>query len=193
MFPYSDDVPRTRFPIITLLLIAVNVVVFFKFSLRGDYESTVWEYGFIPNDFQFIDLFTSMFLHGGIFHLVFNMWYLWLFGDNLEDRLGRLGFLVFYLLGGAVAFLMHDYTIQGMARSLPCIGASGAISAFMGGIISVFSLMPALKCSCGYFLMCLPSGLAHRFSLLFGSWSSFLIAALSFIPKEKAVLPTAPI
>ncbi len=138
MFPYSDDIPRTRFPLVTFLLIVVNVLVFFKFSLRWDYESIVWEYGFIPNDFQFVNFFTSIFLHGGIFHLIFNMWYLWLFGDNLENRLGSGTFLVFYLLGGAVAFLMHDYTTHGMTRNLPCIGASGAISAVMGGYISFF-------------------------------------------------------
>ncbi len=79
-----------------------------------------------------------MFLHGGIFHLAFNMWFLWLFGDNLEDKLGKIAFVVFYLLGGICASLLHSFVANDFMRNIPCIGASGAISAVMGGYLFLF-------------------------------------------------------
>ncbi len=139
MFPYSDDLPRRQFPVITSLIIFINVGVFFKYGFSPYYEDFIWAYGFIPNDFHFVHLLTSMFLHAGLFHLIFNMWYLWLFGDNLENRLGWSGFLGFYLLGGVVAFLVHAFTAADpVMRNLPCIGASGAVSTVLGGYLTFF-------------------------------------------------------
>lgn len=122
----------------TILLIVVNMVVFVTFGLRPDYEAIVHEYGFIPGRFNTLSFFTSMFLHGGWFHLIFNMWYLWLFGDNLEDRMGKLGFLGFYLLGGIFASLLHSAFSNEVMKTVPCVGASGAISAVMGGYVILF-------------------------------------------------------
>src|SRR5438552_18906962 len=107
MFPYRDENPSENFPIVTFFLIVINVAVFFNLTIRPDYELLVWQYGFIPGQWHFLNLITAMFLHGSISHLIFNMWYLWLFGDNLEDKLGKVPFLCFYFLGGVFAFVFH--------------------------------------------------------------------------------------
>lgn len=139
MFPYSDDLPRRQFPVVTFLIIFINVGVFLKYGFSPYYESFIWVHGLIPGDLHLSHFITSMFLHAGLFHLIFNMWYLWLFGDNLENRLGWAGFLGFYLLGGAVAFVAHVLTTTDpVMRNLPCIGASGAVSAVMGGYLTFF-------------------------------------------------------
>src|ERR1044071_8635694 len=102
MFPYRDDNPTKGFPIFTLLLIAVNIGVMILLGFNPDYDLIVKKFGFLPSEPRPITYVTSMFLHGGLGHLVFNMWYLWLFGDNVEDALGRFRFLLFYLLGGVI-------------------------------------------------------------------------------------------
>lgn len=138
MFPYRDDNPTSSIPIITPLLILINAAAFFYLGLRPDYARIVSEYGFIPAEFKLSTVFTSMFLHGSLFHLIFNMWYLWLFGDNLEDKFGKGIFLIFYLLGGVVAVMIHSMMAGPEMRHIPSIGASGAISAVMGGYVTLF-------------------------------------------------------
>ena len=138
MIPYRDDNPTRTFPFVTIGLIAMNVLVFLNLAFKPGYEEIVMRYGFLPGRWQPETFITSMFLHAGIEHLVFNMWYLWLFGDNLEDGLGHGRFLVFYLLGGLVALLLHSIMVSGAAEPVPCIGASGAISAVMGGYVTLF-------------------------------------------------------
>ncbi len=138
ILPYADDNPRKSIPVVTLLLIAANVLIFFAFGFSGGYEDTVLKYGFTPERFAWMTIFSSMFLHGSISHLIFNMWFLWLFGDNLEDSLGHGRFLGFYFLGGVFAAVLHLLVSNPATRAIPCIGASGAISAVMGGYISYF-------------------------------------------------------
>jgi len=135
MFPYRDDNPSHHFPFITISLIVINTVIFFLFATQSYYEAIVFQYGFIPNEWRPVSLITAMFLHGGLFHLVFNMWFLWLFGDNLEDQLGKIIFVIFYLTGGIFSFLVHAAMTGG---GIPTIGASGAISAVMGGYVVLF-------------------------------------------------------
>jgi len=121
MIPYKDDNPTTHFPVITILLIALNILVFLYQSVSGpDTRAIVYTYGAIPYNLLHgtpgdglsipITLFTSMFLHGGIFHLAGNMLYLWIFGNNIEDRLGIFRFILFYLLCGIIATYTHAIT-----------------------------------------------------------------------------------
>ena len=200
MIPLKDNIPTSRFPILTVALIAINIVVFIwqiHFS-SSDYSNTQFaklqvsesdqvtlEYGAIPYrllhpgkdcavgvveagaphsevvcqgtskyararqlqssgaPFQPLDsppwwatVFTSMFMHGGILHIAFNMLFLWIFGNNVEDSMGRPRFLIFYLLAGVVA--AYTQAILSASSTLPAIGASGAIAGVLGGYLLLF-------------------------------------------------------
>lgn len=152
MIPLRDDNPTSRVPVVTLLLIATNLAVFVyqaHFAKIG-YEASILAYGLIPGELThsvlvqiphrfpipLLTIFTAMFMHGGIMHLVGNMWFLWIFGDNVEDRLGRTRFLIFYLVTGVVAFLAH--VIISPRSTMPLVGASGAIAGILGGYFLMF-------------------------------------------------------
>lgn len=150
MLPLRDNIPSRRYPVVTVTLIAVNVVAFlWEVSLGRRLQDALLLLGIVPVRYtvgEIADLFTwreqlwpflsSMFLHGGWTHLFGNMWTLWIFGDNVEDRLGHLRFLVFYLCGGVAAALLHIFTNP--ASPVPTIGASGAIAAVMGGYFRLY-------------------------------------------------------
>lgn len=141
MFPlYDEAAPRIKKPVVVLSLIVINVIVFFVSFSEIDFERVVFEWGLIPARILggqgLITLLTAMFLHADLMHLIGNMWFLWLFGDNLEYNLGRLRFLIFYLLAGLVASLVHIFTTSDIF--LPVIGASGAISGILGGYVILF-------------------------------------------------------
>jgi membrane associated rhomboid family serine protease len=133
-FPYSDTAPRRKFPILTISLIILNILVFI-WSL-SDFENIILTYGFIPARFSLLTLFTSMFLHGGLDHLFGNMWYLWIFGDNVEDFLGKTKFLLLYFLSGLSAIFFQYLTDP--TSTIPSIGASGAISGVLGAYLLLF-------------------------------------------------------
>src|SRR4051812_8337657 len=100
-FPYADDnPPEARFPWMNWLLIGANIAVFLATATRPDFEKIVLQYGFTPADSSTLTLFTSMFLHAGFAHLAGNMWFLYLFGDNVENRCGPLKYLFCYLVCG---------------------------------------------------------------------------------------------
>lgn len=135
MFPLRDDIPSSRRPVITYILVAINVFVFiYEMSLGRGLRSFVISYGTIPQNIiagtTLYTLFTSMFLHGDFFHILGNMLYLWIFGDNVEDTLGKFGFIVMYLLSGLVGSFAHILVSQG--STVPTIGASGAVSGVLG-------------------------------------------------------------
>ena len=142
MLPIRDHNPSQRTPYVTYALIAANVLVFLSyFSLFDDPRALnlfFIEWGLIPVQLtsEPLDVVTSMFLHGGIMHLGGNMLFLWIFGDNLEDELGHLPFLGFYLVGGAAAALAQVFAEPG--STIPVVGASGAVAAVMGGYILLF-------------------------------------------------------
>jgi len=145
MIPVRDEIPTRRTPVVTYLLIAVNVVVFlWMFALpESTLEAVFYQYAMTPSHFAdgvtLIDIstiFTSMFMHAGLAHIGGNMVYLWIFGDNVEDRLGRFGYLCFYLVGGVIAALTHLLTNWG--SDIPTVGASGAISAVLGAYLVLF-------------------------------------------------------
>lgn len=134
--PYYDtaDSSLKKFPIITITLITVNVVIFI-ISLF-DFERIVLTFGFIPAKFAITTLITSMFLHGGVDHLFGNMWYLSVFGDNVEDKLGKAKFLWLYLASGIFAAFIQYFTDP--SSEIPIIGASGAISGILGAYLVFF-------------------------------------------------------
>jgi membrane associated rhomboid family serine protease len=161
VFPIKDDIPPRRFPILTLLIIVACTVVYFGVERGGwtlgttgedrviEYGAVPWEIthrdqscervgqslecpGDAPNDApMWITLFTSMFLHGGLLHLGGNMLFLWIFGNSIEDSMGRWRFAAFYLLGGLAALAAQ--TLIDPNAPVPTVGASGAIAAVLGG------------------------------------------------------------
>lgn len=142
MFPIKDTTPRKRFPFFNYLIIFINIVVFLIQLTAYNFDQFILDYGFIPARFSFFNLESyrsilySLFLHGGFFHLISNMWFLHIFGDNVEDRLGHLKYLFFYLAGGFVATFFQ--LIFNLGSPIPMIGASGAISAVAGAYFVFF-------------------------------------------------------
>ena len=150
MFPVSDVIPSRTVPFVTVGLIAVNVLVFlYQLALPPvRLEQFVAAYALIPAWFWWPSLFTSQFLHSGWMHILWNMVYLWIFGDNVEDHLGHAGYLVFYLGAGAVAALLQ--TLFNPFSGVPMLGASGAIAAVMG---AYFVLYPQSRVLTAIFLV----------------------------------------
>jgi membrane associated rhomboid family serine protease len=138
MFPVSDVIPSRTTPYVTAGIIAVNVLVFFYQLLLPDIDlrQFVATYAVVPAWFWWPSLFTSQFLHSGWMHILWNMVYLWIFGDNVEDRLGHAPFLLFYLGAGAVAALLQ--ILFNPFSGLPMLGASGAIAAVMGAYFVLY-------------------------------------------------------
>ncbi|MCS6951768.1 MAG: rhomboid family intramembrane serine protease [Bryobacterales bacterium] len=138
MIPLRDSQPSYTTPVVTLSLIVVNVLAFlYEISLDPfSLNHFIATYGVIPDRLDPFTLLTSMFLHGGWMHLIGNMWFLWIYGDNVEDILGRGKFLLFYLLSGIAAGLVH-VAFNPYSR-VPTIGASGAIAGVMGAYMVKF-------------------------------------------------------
>jgi membrane associated rhomboid family serine protease len=150
MIPLRDAIPSHSFPAATVLIIALNVLIFlYELSLGRALEMFILQYGAVPLRFilagqteqvstpeRFLPLFTSMFLHGGWLHVGGNMLYLWIFGDNIEDRLGHVGFLVFYVVCGLVAALTQIYINP--TSKIPMVGASGAVAGVLGAYLVLF-------------------------------------------------------
>jgi membrane associated rhomboid family serine protease len=141
MFPLGDDNSQRRtLPVVTYGLIGVNVLVFLLELSGGDAFINAW--AFVPARFaanpggQAITIFTAMFMHGGWMHLLGNMLFLWIFGDNVEDRFGRLKFLLFYLLTG-IAATFAQFALAPHSP-VPNVGASGAIAGVLGAYILMF-------------------------------------------------------
>src|SRR4051794_23517496 len=138
MFPVSDVIPSKTTPYITIAIIALNALAFL-YQLQLDTRSVqlLWQlFGLVPAYFSWTSLLTSMFLHEGWMHLLGNMLYLWIFGDNVEDQLGHVGFLIFYLCAGAAAAI--GQVIVSAGSTIPMIGASGAIAAVMGAYFVLY-------------------------------------------------------
>jgi membrane associated rhomboid family serine protease len=137
MIPLRDIVPSRTTPIVTISLIVANVLVFlYELTLGRAVDDFTLYFGLVPAAFSWVAVFTSMFLHGGLFHVAGNMLYLWIFGDNVEDRMGHGRFLVFYLLCGTAAALAQ--TITAPDSVVPMVGASGAIAGVMGAYFVLY-------------------------------------------------------
>ena len=156
MFPLYDTLRPRRFPLVTWLLIGLNVLVFlYELQLSPNLlRAFIEEWGVIPSDLirapdtRAVTVLSSMFLHGGWFHILSNMWVLFIFGDNVEDRIGAAGYLIFYLLSGVAAALIETWFLP--FSNVAMIGASGAIAGVLGAYLILFprariaSLMPIL-------------------------------------------------
>jgi membrane associated rhomboid family serine protease len=145
MIPIRDEIPTREAPVVNYALIAINVIVYIVMALAGPetQEAIVARYAMVPAHFAggptlavIMTLFTSMFMHAGTVHIAGNMLYLWIFGDNVEDRVGHARYLAFYLVGGVVASLTHIITNWG--SEIPTVGASGAIAAVLGAYLVLF-------------------------------------------------------
>ncbi len=148
MIPIRDELPTRRFPYVTVVLIVLNILFFlYELSLGSRLEAFVYQAGLIPAVLwgkvhfwaglpSYLRIFSSMFLHGGLVHLFFNMLYLWIFGNNVEDFLGHFHFLLFYLGCGTSAALVHAILFP--SSTVPVVGASGAIAGVMGGYLVLF-------------------------------------------------------
>jgi membrane associated rhomboid family serine protease len=164
VFPLKDNIPTDRFPVVTVLFIVANVLTYFLFQKGGislgdpsslEYQCNAIEYGAIPYEIAhpgdelrnpsecgpadaptWLTVLTSMFMHGGLLHLGGNMLFLWIFGNNVEDSMGPVKFVAFYVLGGVAAIAAQ--TLIDPSSTIPTIGASGAVAAVLGGYILLF-------------------------------------------------------
>jgi membrane associated rhomboid family serine protease len=138
MIPLRDVIPSRTFPFVTITIIILNALAFvFELSLDPrELSEFLRVYGVVPADFHMPTLITSMFLHGGWSHILGNMWYLWIFGDNVEDQCGHGRFVVFYLLCGIAAAV--GQIVMNPQSALPTIGASGAIAGVMGAYFILY-------------------------------------------------------
>lgn len=155
MIPIRDDAPRSTTPFITYFLIILNSLVFLYEAMLGmqshaALNALLFQFGVVPRvetailigntnlspATAAIPLFTSMFLHGSWLHVIGNMWFLWIFGDNIEDYLGHFKYLIFYLLSGLAAGVLH--ILFNLNSAVPSVGASGAIAGVMGGYLILY-------------------------------------------------------
>jgi membrane associated rhomboid family serine protease len=138
MIPLRDVIPSRTKPGVTIALIVMNVAIFLFQSSLGERGAQAFAYAFglVPAYFTFVSVFTSMFVHAGLAHLVGNLWFLWIFGDNVEDRLGHGRFLTFYLLCGGIAAMSQ--LVLYPDSTVPMVGASGAIAGVMGAYLVLY-------------------------------------------------------
>lgn len=151
MIPLKDDAPRDIFPYVTIAIIAINTAVFvYELALgRSGMNHFIYSVAVIPYEITHLTdigtralvpppltLITAMFVHGGFFHLAGNMLFLWIFGDNIEDSLGHVKFILFYLLTGLIASSAHVLAVPD--STVPMIGASGAIAGVLGAYFVLF-------------------------------------------------------
>ena len=193
MIPLGDENPAHRPPVVTVAPIAVCALAFVaQLTVLGGLERSVWRFGLVPAVLSGearlapalaaapapLTLLTSMFLHGGILHLAGNLLYLWVFGNNVEDRLGHLGFLVFYLAAGLVA-AAFQIALEPGAR-LPMVGASGAVSGVLGAYLV---LWPRARVT--IFVPMLPFFLPRiRAGWLLGFWFAMQLVGVWAAPSE---------
>jgi hypothetical protein len=155
MIPIRDDTPRFSTPYVTYFLIALNTLIFlFEWSIglqnTGDLNALIFQFGVVPRNVTallsgsghidpvgaLLPLFTCMFLHGSWLHVIGNMWFLWIFGDNIEDYLGHFRYLIFYLVSGIAASILQ--IALNPASPVPTVGASGAIAGVMGAYLILY-------------------------------------------------------
>ena len=138
MIPLRDSIPSQSKPVMTITIIAVNALVFLHQITLDPYSLNEYffTWGLVPAHFHLLNVFTGMFIHGGWMHILGNMWFLWIYGDNIEDILGPAKYLVFYLTCGFIASLLQCATAP--SSQIPNIGASGAIAGVMGAYLLKF-------------------------------------------------------
>ena len=203
LFPYKDDNPTLATPVVTVAIIAANVAVWLLVQGAGQapiLQASVCNLGLVPGHLfgsipsgegllvspdiacpvgsfpASLTVVTSMFLHGGWLHLIGNMWFLWVFGNNVEDSTGRFRFLVFYLLCGVLAGMTQS--LANPASAIPMVGASGAISGVMGAYIVLY---PRVRVHMLLFLLVFVTTITVPAYLMLGYW--FLLQVLGGLPS----------
>lgn len=147
MIPIKDTIRSRTFPIVNTSIIVINLLIYlYEFALARQAEAFIFDYGLTPIRFFWalrhdlgdavIPIFTSMFLHGSWIHVIGNVWFLYIFGDNVEDRVGHLGYIIFYLLCGIGAALSQTFLFP--YSKIPMVGASGAIAGVLGAYFLLF-------------------------------------------------------
>jgi rhomboid family protein len=198
VLPLRDNVPTRRFPVVTVALIVANVLVFVLYQRAGEgpgFLSSVNDLAFRPCEVDdscetagegpLVTLFTSMFLHGTWLHLLGNMLFLWIFGNNVEDTLGRPRYIAFYVLGGVFAMATQSAVTLGFGDpadgAIPNLGASGAIAAVLGAYFVLFPRGRVLTLILPVFIFPLPA------SLFLGIYfvMQALVGGLSFLSPEQ--------
>jgi membrane associated rhomboid family serine protease len=198
MIPLSDDAPRFSTPFVTYFIIALNTVTFlFELSVGAQGQralnSLIYHFGVVPVHFEralvagsapslvglFLPILTAMFLHGSWLHVIGNMWFLWIFGDNIEDYLGHFTYLLFYLISGFAAGVAH--IILNAGSSVPSVGASGAIAGVMGAYFVLYPRARVLMWFPPIFFFHLPAWLVlgYWFFVQFMSGAATSIAETS--------------
>lgn len=224
MIPIRDDIPSRKFPVVTVGLLVANVVIFLIEALFGEsVNNLILIFGIVParliagwmNPQVLITLVTSMYFHGGWAHLIGNMMYLWIFGDNVEDRMGKLGYFIFYTICGIISGLIQ--VLAAPRSTIPIIGASGAIAGVLGAYILLYPRakvrtlvpsfyfyrsiwLPAIIVLGGWFLIQLLNGLA-TLSLVMQTggvawWAHIggFVAGMGLMPifRQKGYIPPPP-
>jgi membrane associated rhomboid family serine protease len=193
MIPYKDDNPTQTTPVMTVGLIAVNVLVYLFFRLQGPqaFQAAVFAFGLVPRELWSgspggsgisppFSILTSMFMHSGLLHLGGNMLYLWIFGNNIEDYLGHVRFLIFYLACGvAAAFL---FILFNLGSTVPMIGASGAIAGVLGAYLVLY---PWARVHALVFVFFFVTTIMIPAWVLLGFW--FVLQAVSSLPSLGGV------
>ncbi|MGB9721694.1 MAG: rhomboid family intramembrane serine protease [bacterium] len=144
MIPLKDELKSYTKPIITFIILGINIIVYiYELSLGTVKENFIYQFGTIPYDLfnpvgmhPYLKIFTSMFIHANLMHILGNMLFLWVFSDNVEDRLGHAKFVLFYLICGVAAVFLHSIITP--TSRVPMVGASGAISGILGAYILFF-------------------------------------------------------
>ena len=163
-FPYKDDNPRILIPYVTYGLIGLNLFIFlFQFSMGINDPETeaifIYTYGLIPAEFSILNIFTSMFLHGSISHIIGNMWFLWIFGDNVESVLGHVKYALFYILCGIIAAVTQ--ILIDPSSEVTMVVASGAIAGVLG-----------------LYMMRFPHARVHVFAFIIIFFTTFRVPAI---------------
>jgi membrane associated rhomboid family serine protease len=198
MIPLSDDAPRFSTPFVTYFIIALNTLIFvFELSVGAQGQRAlnglILQFGVVPIHFEralagasapsltglFLPILTAMFLHGSWLHVIGNMWFLWIFGDNIEDYLGHFTYLLFYLVSGFAAAVAH--IVLNAGSSVPSVGASGAIAGVMGAYFVLYPRARVLMWFPPIFFFHLPAWLVlgYWFFVQFMSGTATSIAETS--------------
>ncbi|MDQ1334279.1 MAG: hypothetical protein QG552_1229 [Thermodesulfobacteriota bacterium] len=194
MIPIRDIVESRNYPVINHLIIAVNVAVYLvQFSQGARLGHFILLYGLVPARYsdpfvaahftlgqQLFSFLSFMFIHGGFWHILFNMWSLYIFGDNVEDRLGPIRYLLFYLLCGLASGLSHLFL--NWHSQIPTVGASGAIAGVMG---AYFILHPRARILTLIPILIIPFFIELPAFIFLGLWFFFQLASASFTPAQE--------
>jgi len=183
LLPYRDENPADSFPFLTLVLIIINATLFFLIPTVGGLEATTVRFGFTPQSLferPYI-LISSMLLHANLLHIFSNMWFLWLFGDNIEDRFGRLPFLFLFILAGIIGNFTHS-AFSLFNPNVPVIGASGAVAGVMGAYMIRF---PTARIRCIFLIIIFPVFIRIRAIWFIGIWMIYEFISAFFVPNDN--------